>query len=202
MAPRFFKQFAEQEGIRPSPSHDERLRQENRWVEGLRRDDEASFEHLYRFYYPRLGQYLLRQVRSKRDVEDILHSIFLSLWKNRSSLQPSGTLRAYLYRAARNRAINHQQRESEHRELPADIPEPVEMDLHRSDTLEYREFEEAFQKALSNLPEKRRQIFLMHRTDQLTYREIAEILEISIKTVESQMRRSLQHFEQKLEYFI
>lgn len=202
MTPRFFKQFVEQDGIESVQTQDERIRQENRWIEGVQAGDERSFEQLYRFYYPRLGQFLLRQVRSKSDAEDILHSIFLSLWKNRSGLRPAGTLRAYLYRAARNRAINHQQRDSEHRELPADIPESLELELNRSDSLEYREFHEAFRKALAGLPDKRRQIFLMHRKDQLTYREIADVLGISVKTVETQMRRSIMHFEHKLRSFI
>src|SRR5699024_9437308 len=48
-------------------------------------------------------------------------------------------------------------------------------------------------KGIGELPKRRREIFRMSREDGLTYREIADILGISIKTVETQIGRSLKY---------
>ena len=57
-------------------------------------------------------------------------------------------------------------------------------------------------KAIQDLPEKRRIIFCMHRFEKLTYKEIAKIQGISIKTVETQIRRSLLFLEKQLSRFL
>ncbi|MCK5701208.1 MAG: sigma-70 family RNA polymerase sigma factor, partial [Cyclobacteriaceae bacterium] len=66
------------------------------------------------------------------------------------------------------------------------------------DHLESSEAEGRINRALESLPEKCREIFLMNRFDGLKYREIAEKLDISIKTVETQMSRALKTLREKL----
>jgi RNA polymerase sigma-70 factor (ECF subfamily) len=61
---------------------------------------------------------------------------------------------------------------------------------------------QAIREAVELIPKRRRRIFLMHREDGLTYREIAEVLDISVKTVETQMSRSLKFLRHKLAEFL
>jgi len=53
------------------------------------------------------------------------------------------------------------------------------------------ELKKHLQEAINQLPPKGRTIFRLSREEGLTYSEIAEQLGISVKTVESHMRRSL-----------
>jgi len=56
--------------------------------------------------------------------------------------------------------------------------------------------------AISNLPERRRIIFELSRFSDLKYHEIAEQLEISVKTVESQMAKALQSLREALKDYL
>jgi RNA polymerase sigma-70 factor (ECF subfamily) len=51
---------------------------------------------------------------------------------------------------------------------------------------------------MNELPPKCKQVFAMSRIDQLSYAEIAELLDISMKTVESQMGKALKLFRKKM----
>jgi RNA polymerase sigma-70 factor (ECF subfamily) len=57
-------------------------------------------------------------------------------------------------------------------------------------------------RAISNLPERCRRIFLMKRYDDLSYNEIASILNISINTVKTQMKRALKFLRMNLAHLI
>ena len=52
--------------------------------------------------------------------------------------------------------------------------------------------------AISELPEKTREVFMLSKLDGLSYREIAEHFDISPKTVENQMGRAFRHLREKL----
>lgn len=181
---------------------DERVLREDRWVRAINRGDEKAYEEMYKFYYPRLGQFLLRYLPSKKEAEDVIHNLFFRVWKNRAKLKPQGTLRAYLYTAARNQALKHLGRNKDHRHSDlADYPHLQGEERYPEEKIEYKEFAAAFRNAVKQLPERRRHIFLLHREDHLTYREIADVLDISVKTVETQMSRSIKFLSEKLAHF-
>jgi RNA polymerase sigma-70 factor (ECF subfamily) len=57
--------------------------------------------------------------------------------------------------------------------------------------VEMKEFNEQLQRAISDLSEKNRAVFLMNRIDDMTYNEIAANLDISVKAVEKRMKTAL-----------
>ena len=102
---------------------------------------------------------------------------------------------AFLQRIARNLLIDRSRRRKTagcvHLELDeelhgATLPEQ-EAQWHASDLLS------AYERAVDDLPEKTRRVFLMHRVDELSYRDIHEQLGISIATVEYHMMKALGH---------
>lgn len=52
-------------------------------------------------------------------------------------------------------------------------------------------------RAITNLPERRRQVFILSRYEGMSYKEIAEVLEISVNTVETQISRALSTLRDK-----
>ena len=63
--------------------------------------------------------------------------------------------------------------------------------------MQHNELKAEMWKALDALPDRRREVFLLSRRHELTYAEIAELLDISVKTVETQMGRALQFLEEQ-----
>jgi RNA polymerase sigma-70 factor (ECF subfamily) len=71
-----------------------------------------------------------------------------------------------------------------------------------TDTLDLKQLRDAIDRAIAELPEQMRKIFELNRHDGLKYTEIATRLNLSIKTVETQMSRALLKLRQKLAAFI
>ncbi len=106
---------------------------------------------------------------------------------------------AYLYTAARNRALKHLR----HRRVVARWAErvasaPLPTGPQADERLRTREMAEAIRRAIDALPDRCRQIFLLSREKYLSYAEIAEVLGISVKTVETQMWRALKSLRKSL----
>ena len=72
--------------------------------------------------------------------------------------------------------------------------ESVEID----EELDYLFLEEYILKLLEELPPARREVFMLYWKSGLNYREIAEQLDISEKTVATQVHRSLDFLRDKL----
>jgi len=99
----------------------------------------------------------------------------------------------YLYRAAKNLSLNHLKHEKVVREWENE--ELMKIRLSENDPEEelfQHELSFAIQRAIDRLPERCRLTFTLHRQEGLTYTEIASVLNISIKTVETQMGRALK----------
>jgi len=177
---------------------------DSHWIVGIRNDSASDFEAMYRCYYEYLCQFAYRFVNNHAASEDLVHNVFLNIWKNRDTWNPRGTLRTYLYRAVKNQSLKYlAHRKIQNRTSFEDLT--ILPDFNRmnpEEKIHGKEFEKAVQKAVAQLPERRRIIWLMHREDKMTYREIADVLDISIKTVETQMSRSLKFLRSQLTEFL
>ncbi len=181
------------DGIELSGDRDERIIRDNKWVRGLNRGDKKCFEKIYKCYYTQLYNFLFRYTRSEELIEDIIQDVFYNVWQNRKKMEPRGTLKAYLFTAVRNQAFKKIESEKKFDNNEIELSGFEEINCVPPDgSYEFKELKKAYQEAVQKLPEKRRNIYLMHREDNLTYGEIADILSISIKTVETQMSRSLK----------
>jgi RNA polymerase sigma-70 factor, ECF subfamily len=149
----------------------------------------AAHEALFRTFAPSLSAFLARYVGSQAVAEDLVQDLFLAIWADRERLRVAGSVRTYLFTAARNRALNYLKRErlagrfrAEWMDT-ADPSAPGESDLLTA---------LAIQRALDALPPRRRRIFALRRIADLSHTQIATRLGISVKTVEVQMGRAIK----------
>lgn len=176
---------------------DSALRERNRcWLKRMCQDDETAFEALFMAYYENLCRFTSQYVSAHDVVEDLVQDIFLNVWERRRALDPEKSIRSYLYKAARNEALKYLNRQhvrrryrDEQRRFGADAQNGPE------ERLRDRELETRVRRALLAIPERRRHIFILSRQHGLTYAEIAELLDISVKTVETQISRALRFLE-------
>ena len=171
---------------------------ERELLERLRRGDEGAFDAIFRAHYPGLVTFLDRLLRGRGEAEEVAQEVMLELWRRRDGLDIRESLRAYLYRAARNRALNvlRHERVVEAAAPYARMPES-EQARAEPDLLE-QELDAAVAAAVAQLPERCREIFQLSRVNGLRYVEIADTLGISVKTVEAQMGRALRLLRERL----
>jgi len=175
---------------------------DNKTIERLRNGESAIFENIFRYYFQPLLEFAYYYVNDEQDSENIVQDVFMHLWRHKENLKSDIDLKAYLYAAIKNKSLNykrHQKIEKQYTELKIYIPDTIEMP---DETVHRKDIEQAIEKAIQELPEKRRIIFCMHRFEKITYKEISQIYCISIKTVETQIRRALLFLEKQLSIFL
>lgn len=169
----------------------------------LRLGDERALEVVFRAHYPTMVAVVRRIVFAPDVSEELVQDVFFKLWTKREQLAEIDALKTYLYRAARNTALNHLRRlklEQAHEEREAAKGEPATTDA-TDDSATTGELADAVRAAIDRLPARCREIFLMSRDGGLTYVEIAAELGISVKTVETQMGRALKSLRLSLRQF-
>ncbi len=174
-------------------------------VAQIRAGDQAAFEAVFQAYTRQLCAFAYRYVGSRETAAELVQDVFLWIWRQRTSWELRGTLRSYLYRAVRNRALDvlkHQAIErrwaqttnAEHR-YNAAFGEGV---APPDRVLEEKTLRIALNLALADVPERRRQIFLLRWKYGHSYAEIGAQLGISPKTVENQLGRVLHFLRDRL----
>lgn len=160
-------------------------------LEGLRQGLEAAFDAIFRTYYANLVGFADSILKDRGAAEDTAQDVMVELWRRRSSIVLQTSLRAYLFQATRNRALNHlRHRRVVARVTPADLTMTQPSASDRG--LLEGEIGGRLREAVAALPERCREVFTLSRDRGLSYAEIAEALGISIKTVEGQMGKALK----------
>lgn len=150
-----------------------------------------EFETAFRKLYLPLGMYALRLVDDADIAEDLEQDAFMKAWIYIGDGGEIDNFTAFMYRALRNECLKYlrSRRETLGEES---IPEISEENIDTSVR------DARIWKAIDNLPEKCREVFLMSKRDGLTNEEIAEELGISIKTVKNQMTKAFSRLREAL----
>ncbi len=178
------------------------VQSESERIKKIRANDAAAFEQLFRSYCQPLVHFARRYVRDTSLAESLVQDVFLALWTNRSQLDPTLNLKAYLYTAAKNQALKHLRHSDVERRSTQEVLSTFTPQKTPEDEQREREVATAIHQAIEALPEKARLLFSMNRFDHLTYAEIAEIEGISIKTVETHMARTLKFLRHHLSHLL
>jgi RNA polymerase sigma-70 factor (ECF subfamily) len=164
----------------------------------LRAGDADAFDAVFRSLYPPLVGLADGMLRQRAVAEEVVQDVMLELWRRRESLVLEESLRAYLFRAVRNRALNHLRHEKvERRGEPFAAGEPSSPPSAQA-ALEEEEIDAALREAVGALPERCREVFELSRVRGLRYAEIAAAMGISVKTVEAQMGKALRLLRERL----
>lgn len=166
----------------------------------LKGGDTAAFERVFESFYHRLYTFINQYIDDSEVAKNILQDVFLMLWEKKSILLDDSNLNAWLYTVAKNNALKYLR----HKEY---VTNHVEISLLRQnenmlnasaldsiDTSEFafREIEKIIESTLSSMSVQVQAVFNLSRFENLKNREIAEKLDISEKTVEANITKSLK----------
>ena len=161
--------------------------------------DRNAYAVLYQFYLPKLYHYLYGILRSKEDTEEILQDIFLKLWEKKEELTEITTLNSYLFKIARNRLMNLYDHQKVRRKAMDYIGRDGETTGDNAEnSLIYKQYSEIVQRALNQLPPKRRQVFEMSLQQDMSHDQIAENMQISKSMVKKQLVAANRHVKEYL----
>ncbi|SKC87064.1 RNA polymerase sigma-70 factor [Ohtaekwangia koreensis] len=164
----------------------------------LQKNDYAAFQKLFTDMYPHLCVFCVKFVHVKEVAEELVSDVFYTIWKNREQITMTSP-KAYLYTAVRNRAFDYLRKIK--KTIWCDLDEITQLAAENIDSQELliqQEFNSRVEKSVASLPRQCRLIFELSRDHGFKYKEIATKLNISIKTVETQMSRALKHLRGSL----
>jgi len=162
-----------------------------------KRDEQRMvwFSRIMEKYYTQLIDFARIITQSTELSEEIVEDVFIKMWKRDEEVSQIENIRAYLFRAVRNTALNYIKKESRSFEVYLDELPSLRIACSQADPEECligKELNASICRAVDKLPAKCKLIYKMAREDGLKHREIAELLGLSEKTVENQIAIALK----------
>ena len=166
-------------------------------------NDINNYQKLYMQYAPMLLRFAVKFI-SPFFAEDIVHDVFLKIWDKQVFLLSESEVKNILFVAVRNACIDHLRRIS----LEQEFADKRAIQLKLDELSFYDGADELFMRKdlmahvmekINELPEKRREIFLLSYMEGLKAAEIAARLNLSTRTVENQLYRTLLFLRKELQ---
>jgi RNA polymerase sigma-70 factor (family 1) len=158
------------------------------WIR-IQQNDESALKELFDFHYKSLCVYAVQFTQRMPDAEDLVQGVFVKLWTKRERLTITTSIKAYLYKTVYNAYIDKFRKNKKKEDF-------FESLKYEAMSFEYDEEEEdelnkkiiKLKRIVEELPERCKEILLLSKWEGYKHREIAEKLDISVKTVEAQLR--------------
>lgn len=170
-------------------------------LSALKQDSKEAFSLLFQTYYTDLVLFCGNFIKDKGSCEDIVQSIFLKLWNDRKKLQIETSLKSYLLKAVRNSCLDEFRHLEIVRQYESDYKSNVLDAYDTENYILYSDLNGHLHRALQQIPELYREAFEMNRFEGLKYREIAEKLNVSERTVEVRVSKTLELLRKQLKDF-
>jgi RNA polymerase sigma factor (sigma-70 family) len=157
----------------------------------------------------RLFSFIRSRTKNQEDAEDILQDVWYAL-SSIADTEPIEQLSAWLYRVSKNRIVDKMRKQAplslenfvyENDDGELIFPEDLLVDEIKIETeIENEYFMESLLKALGELPEKQRQVFVWNELENLTLQQIADKTGENIKTIISRKRYAVEQLRKLLQH--
>jgi len=156
----------------------------------IRRADTGALGILLERHWAPVVRYVLGLLDSRDAAEDVAQETFVRLWERREAWELEGSVRALLFRVARNLSLDELRRRSV-QQRTARAAHQTPLQLTPDETLESLELRSVIGRAVDSLPQRRRDVFILVHHHGLSYRETAEVLDLSPQTVANHLTMAL-----------
>lgn len=170
------------------------------WIDRLAAGDQQAFADFYEHYWQPVYNKVYRKIQQVEATEDIVHDLFLSIWKNRSRIHEVLNMSAYLMSGARYLTFKYLDKDKK-KYVEIDNMEQVLPEPPLEDRLHYRYILDLIHEEIENLPEKCKLIFKESRFNHKTIDEIAVEYGLSKSTVENQINKAIKRIRLKTRGF-
>lgn len=171
-------------------------------VGNVKSGDRDAFNKLFRQFYSPLIRFSLRYVADEDVAAEVVQDFFVKLWTNHEKLSINSSINSYMMQSVRNLSLTYINKERSHAEANLSICSEEGEAFDPSEELQGQSLEDAYRKIVAEMPEKRREVFMLSRFDGLKYAEIAEKLNLSQKTVEAHISAAIRQLKEGLKDYI
>lgn len=153
-----------------------------------------QFSEYFHCYYRPLCLHALHFTNDADEAEDTVQETFANLWDKKEQLETVKSVKSYLYTAVRNNCLTKIRDAKPTTPLDEGF---MDESLTDEEQMERAEMEARIWRMIDELPERRREVFLMAKRDGMRYKDIAEQTGLTVKTVENHVLRAMQSLRAK-----
>ncbi|PTT02178.1 RNA polymerase sigma-70 factor [Pedobacter sp. HMWF019] len=166
----------------------------------LAEGDALAYTEIYKRYSAVLCVFAYKRLDNREEARDLVHELFLALWRKRTDINITVTLSTYLFTAVRNRMldlISHKQVSSRYIESFQNYC--LNTENYSADHLvRHNQLHALIEREIAALPPKMRQVFEFSRKSSYNRKEIAAELGLSEQTVKSHLQHAVKILKLKL----
>lgn len=161
----------------------------------MRAGDESAFDVLYNRYFQVLFSYGKR-LAGEETVSDAIQELFITIWRQRQSLNQALSVKFYLFRSLRREIVRMRKNEPglheawerlDEKLLPVQLS-PESLFAHNEETMEQAE---QLRRWLDQLPPRQNEALLLRYYHNLEYAQVAEMLHIKEQTARNLVQKAL-----------
>jgi RNA polymerase sigma-70 factor (ECF subfamily) len=176
-------------------------------VQKISTSDNEAFREFIKNHQEMVMNVCFHFLRNRQDAEDVAQDVFIKAFHSANEYRGDSKVSTWLYRIAVNQSLNFIRNKKRRRWLSLDfnnkngeyLKNIEESPVKRPDTqFETNEMQSILMKAIHDLPENQKSVFILHKLDGLSYHEITKILNCSLSSVESRMHRAKVNLQKKL----
>ena len=168
-------------------------------VDKIKAGQILAFDQLFDRYSQRLYRFGRSLLKTHEDAEEVVQEVFLRVWKKRNELLERNSFQSFLFTIAYNVIIDHFRQRIQDKKYEQFVLNQAQQNyINPQNELEYNDLKKVLEKAIHELPGRRKQIYQMSREKELSYKEIADRLQIKTKTVENHINLALRHIRKRL----
>ncbi len=168
-------------------------------VEQLKEGKEVAFHAIFKKYYSSLTLFAYKIVKDEDVARDIVQNLFAKLYEQRATIEIRISLKSFLYQSVRNHSINEiNSRKIRQKHHDIILLQTDDSSVQGDELMEQAEMEMKVVQAVAKLPTQCKRIFEMSRFEGLTNGEIADSLNLSKRTVETQISKALKSLRDQL----
>ena len=154
--------------------------------------DLAAFEIIYQRYHRRTYSLTMRMTNNASEAEDLTQEVFIQLFRKAGSFRGDSAFSTWLHRLTVNQVLMHFRRRGVQNEKTTDdgeMPEQIVNGTERQSRMPILD-RIALDKAISQLPNGYRTVFVLHDVEGFEHEEIARMLKLSVGTSKSQLHKA------------
>ncbi len=164
-----------------------------------KQSDDLALKDFFALHYKPLCVYALQFTKNMPDAEDIVQNVFVKLWERREEIVIKTSVKAYLYRTVYNSYLDtFRNGKKKNAFLDTLRNEALSYQMDNDDT-DTQKIIDHVKVLVNELPKGCKEILLLSKWEGYKHKEIAEKLNISVKTVESQLRIAFRKIREGFE---
>lgn len=156
-------------------------------------------ERIYTDYYDKVYRLIVGKICNPHQAEDITQDVFVKVYEKLDTFDESkASISTWIYRIAQNTLIDYYRTRKVHCELPEDLPE----DNYIEDDVINDELLEALANALSDIPEREKDLVVLHYYGYESLKEIALQMGMSYSNTKLVHGKALDMLKERLKDYI